>query len=331
MTNHQPNSRAALAAATNSLDRSAVLGVTFVVGAAFLYSLGSVLTKTLLVRFSVTEMALARTSVTCVVLGVLGLIYYRGHFRLSRRDIPLVVSYGFIAMVLSPFMFFSAIERVSVGVVLIVSYAAPVLIVLWLRLVRGTPISPAVMMGIFVCIVGLALVAIPIGGISIDGIGLIYACGGAFTMAAFFLIAERQLQTRPAVMVSFFGYLVGLLLWVILAPLWSFPFELLQERMALPSLLHLPPVPAAVLIPAIATLCTVTPGILWLRGVHLLGSARASTVSMVEPVFSAAIAAALLAEALSPSQIAGGVVALSGVAYLERLRRVPAHPQKLIT
>lgn len=299
------------------LERQAILGIVFVATAASLYSLGAVLTKSLLEEFSVVEMALARTISTCVFLLIIVAVYYRAHLKLSLREVPLAIAYGTVAMVLSPFMFFSAIERVSVGIVLIIGYSAPLLIILWLRVVRKMRIAPPTLAGMGICLFGLALAAAPSGGIALDGTGLLYACGGAVTMATFFLLAERALQRRPAVVVSLFGHIVGSLLWLLLVPAWHFPFELLQKPMALPSTLHLPLLPASLLIPAIALLCAVTPGILWLSGVKFLGPARASAISMIEPIFAAAIAWLLLSEILSPMQMTGGAIALSGLIYLE--------------
>lgn len=329
MTIPPPHSLAVFST-NHAVDRNAVLGVVFVVCAAMLYSLGSVLTKTLLLHFSVAEMALARTTVTCTVLFALAVIYYRKHLRVAPRDLPLAFAYGVIAMVLSPFMFFSAIERMPVGVVLIISYSAPILIVLWLRLVRGVRIARSALAGMVICLFGLAFVAFPAEGLALDGVGVAYAIGGAVTMAAFFLLAEKQLQRRPAAVVSFLGYAVGSACWLLLVPAWRFPFDLLQQEMAMPAPLRLPELPAFYLIPAIAVLCTVTPGIMWLRGVQLLGPARASALSMIEPVFSAAIAWMLLAEALSPLQIAGGSIALMGLLYLEGPWRRPASNNKIL-
>ncbi|GAA4167443.1 DMT family transporter [Shinella granuli] len=330
MTNSPPEP-SALFGSILSLDRNSVFGVACIIGAALLYSLGSVLTKTLLQHFSVAEMALARTAVTCVFLMLLTAIFYARYLKLTACDLPLIIAYGIVAMVLSPFMFFSAIEMVSVGVVLIISYSAPILIVLWMRIVRKVRIVPTVLTGMAVSLVGLGLVAFPSGGIAIDGLGLAYACGGAVAMAAFFLIAERQLQLRPPIVVSGLGYLVGTLCWLLLVPVWNFPFELLLQPMALPVPLHLPEFPSLYLIPAIAIVCTVTPGILWLSGVKYLGPARASSLSMIEPVFSAAIAWMLLHEALSPIQITGGAIALIGLVYLEGPWRKPVLSKALIT
>ena len=138
------------------LERQAILGIVFVATAASLYSLGAVLTKSLLEEFSVVEMALARTISTCVFLLIIVAVYYRAHLKLSLREVPLAIAYGTVAMVLSPFMFFSAIERVSVGIVLIIGYSAPLLIILWLLGALAFKVTGAVIHLLLI----LALVAV---------------------------------------------------------------------------------------------------------------------------------------------------------------------------
>lgn len=304
--------------------RAAGLGVACMVLAALLHSIGSVLSKIVLLVFSVPELALMRTSLTLLTLLVVAICYYRKSLKLTLRDLPTFMGYGIAAMVMSPLMFFNAIERVSVGIVLIVEYTAPILIILWLRVMRGVSIRPAVLAGMVACSSGLALVALPAGGVTLDGIGILFAFGAAMSLAAGYLFSERALQQKPAVIVSLLGYAVGCLAWTIAVPAWQFPQHLLTEVVGIPNTAGFPPVAAFWLIIVIAVLGSVTPGLLVLQGVKLLGPARASAVSMIEPIFSAAIAWVLLAEYLSTLQILGGALALASLVYLEGPWRKPA-------
>lgn len=305
--------------------KAAALGIAFMVTAALLHSLGSVLSKMVLLTFSVPQLALMRCSLTLLTLLAVALIYYRRELKLRLREMPNFIGYGLAAMVLSPLMFYSAIERVSVGIVLIMEYTAPILIVLWLRIVRGVRIRTAVLGGMVACIVGLALVAMPTGGVSLDGVGLLFGFGAAIALAGGYLFSERALEQRPAIIVSTIGYAVGTLAWVVGFSAWKFPFHLLMEQVGIPNTVGMPPVASLWLVLVIAGPCTVISGLMVLQGVKLLGPARASVVSMVEPIFSAAIAWLLLSEFLSGLQLTGGAIALLSLVYLEGPWRKPAN------
>jgi drug/metabolite transporter (DMT)-like permease len=63
-------------------------------------------------------------------------------------------------------------------------------------------------------------------------------------------------------------------------------------------------------------------------GVKRIGGARASLISTVEPVYTIAIATAILGEVLTPVQLAGGALVIAGVLLAEsgagRPRRRPS-------
>ena len=307
-----------LPSAVDSLySRASAFGVSFMVIAALLHSLGSVFSKMVLLTFSVPQLALMRASLTLLTLLIVALIYFRRSLNLTWRELPALLGYGLAAMVISPLMFYSAIERVSVGVVLIIEYTAPILIIIWLRIIRGVKIQPAVLGGMLACIAGLALVAMPSDGVMLDGIGMLFGFGAAMALAGGYLLSERALKQRPAIIVSLLGYVAGTLVWIFLAQAWQFPLHLLLQPVGIANTIGIPSVAAFWLILIIAGPCTVISGLMVLQGIKLLGPARASVVSMVEPVFSAAIAWVLLSEYLSTLQIVGGVLALLSLIYLE--------------
>lgn len=69
---------------------------------------------------------------------------------------------------------------------------------------------------------------------------------------------------------------------------------------------------------------TVVPYGLILVALRSLGSARTGLLGMAEPVLAALVAYVVLAEALSPVQLLGGAVVLTGIVLAETAREKPA-------
>lgn len=311
-----------VAIATDS--SSAALGVIFMLTAAMLHSLGSVSSKILLDVFSASQLSLLRSLFTLISLSTIASLYYRDSIKITKKEIIPLIGYGVAATVLSPFMFLNAIDRVPVGIVLIIEYTAPILIVFWLRIFNGIKIRPGILFGMSVCMVGLTLVAIPTGGVEIDGIGMAFAFGAAVALASGYLLAGKALEKRPATIVSLFGFMIGTVAWIITVPAWNFPVNLLFVDITIPQIPALESVKAFWIVILIAIFFSVAPALMVLQGVKLIGPARASAISMSEPVFSTAIAWVILSEFLNSYQILGGIIAIAGLVYLEGPWRKPA-------
>lgn len=301
---------------------NAAFGVAAMLTAALLNSLGSVLSKILLDRFSVSQLTLARTLVTFALLSLIFAVKIRKLPTLTSGDLMAFIGYGLAGMVVSPFMFFGAIDRISIGVVLILEYSAPVMVLLYLRLVRGQRIPSPIATAMAICIVGLACVALSGDSIIVNATGILLGFGAAVALAAVYLLAEKSLANRPALLVSTFGYLVGSVAWIFLAPAWSFPVGMLG------STVHVDlgsgisgPLNVSLAIVTIGSAFTVLPSLLMLAGIRILGPARASGLSISEPVISSIMAWLVLGQVLSPLQLLGGAITIIGLFSLERARR----------
>jgi drug/metabolite transporter (DMT)-like permease len=95
---------------------------------------------------------------------------------------------------------------------------------------------------------------------------------------------------------------------------------------ALPGPLPDADVPASLLVAWVVVLGTVVPYGLILLALRSLGSARTGLLGMAEPVLAAGVAFVVLGEALSPVQLAGGAVVLTGIVLAETARTPRAAP-----
>ncbi|QPA29866.1 EamA family transporter (plasmid) [Brucella anthropi] len=296
------------------LNVTVVAGVAFVLMATFINALGSVISKILLDHLTVSELALARVTVTFLVLLTIMLICKPSALRLSRQEIPALVIYGLAGMVLSPLMFFHAIARLPVGLALVFEYTAPLLVVLYLRIFHVVSVPVRVLLGILVCLAGLATITMPLGAVSISASGFAFGIGAAFALAGVYLAGSSASRRRTPLAVATFGYLVGTVAIQIVNPIWTFPFSTLVSAVQI-SLGGSVVVETRVwmVLLAIGSLFSALPTFLVLKGISFLGPARASALSMTEPVFSFGLGWLLINEYLTLRQIIGSFIVIFGL------------------
>lgn len=86
-----------------------------------------------------------------------------------------------------------------------------------------------------------------------------------------------------------------------------------------------PSTPAALAgVAGIAVIGSIIPIVTLFASIRIIGSADASLVSTIEPLFTVALSASLLGERLTGLQLAGGALILAGVLLLNLMARRPA-------
>src|SRR5689334_8158384 len=132
---------------------------------------------------------LTRVSVATVLLAVPALAQLRGRWHLLRRTAPLVAAFGVFAVAIPQLCYFEAVQRLPVGVALMLEYSGTALVVLWMWLRHGQRPRWLTFVGAAVAIAGLALV-LNLGGVHrVDPIGILWGLGAAVGLAAYFVLS----------------------------------------------------------------------------------------------------------------------------------------------
>jgi len=186
-------------------------------------SSGSVMKPLLEAGWSLGAALLLRMSGAALVLAY---PFFRAVLRergFLRRHWPLIVGFGLTGVAGCQLFYFAAMQRIPVGVALLIQYFAPVLLVglAWVR-TRRAP-SRVVVVGSVASIVGLVLMVDLTGG-SFDLIGTLCALGAAICLGAYFLIAERTGDSIPPLALAGGGLLTGALLLGVLVVTGVLPF-----------------------------------------------------------------------------------------------------------
>ncbi|ADB77427.1 EamA family transporter [Geodermatophilus obscurus] len=303
------------------------LGYTLTIAAAGLFAVnGTVSTLALQAGVPAPWLTALRCGGAAVVLLAVLAVVAPGRLRVSWRDVPFLAAFGVVGVALTQYLYYVAIGRLPVGIALVFEMTAPVLIALYVWLVRGERVRRRLWAALGLSLSGLALVAEVWrgGGGSLDAGGVAAALGAAVCLATYYLMGERGTSTRDPVALTCWTFVAAALFWAVAAPFW--PFDPVVLGTSVPVSLGSLEVPLWVLVCWIAVLGAVLPFWLSLAALRHLPPTTAGLVATVEPVLASGVAWLWVEQVLSGWQVLGGVVVLTGIglAQTARTARRPA-------
>jgi drug/metabolite transporter (DMT)-like permease len=304
-------------------------GVLFATLAAFLFALNGSVSKTVLESgLSSLRLVELRSLGAALCLMAAVVVVRPRSLRVPPRELGFLAVAGVVGIGLVQWLYFVAIARLPVGIALLLEYLAPVLVVVWVRFVRGEQVRRRLWAALALSVTGLVVVAQAWQGLRLDGLGVLAGLGAAASLATYYLTSERGLGRRDPLSLAAWTFTAAAVFWSVLQPWWTLPWADLAAPVPLPGPLPDADVPALLLVAWVVVLGTVVPYGLILLALRSLGSARTGLLGMAEPVLAAAVAWVVLGEALSPVQLLGGAVVLTGIALAETARR--SHPTRSV-
>lgn len=288
-------------------------GTLMVVLASALWGINGTVSR-LVLDAGVDPIRLTQLRVTGAAIVLLGwlIVAQRASLRLYGREWIAYTVFGIVGLVGVQWLYFEAIARIQIGIALVIEYAAPLLVALWVRLVWGRRLPLIAWVALPLATLGLAL-AIGVGSDgsigSLAPLGLLAAVGAALAYAYYSLHAEVLTRRRSAPAVLGLGLASASIGLAVVLPWWSFPVSALST------------VPAAAPIDVAAgwyavyvvVFGTLIPFTLLIAGVRRIGADGASVTAMLEPVLAAAVAWVVLGQILTGLQIIGATVVLVAV------------------
>lgn len=298
------------------------LGYAMVTAAAALFAVNGTVSKIILTSSDMTSLRLTELRATGAFLGlaVFLLVTAPGRLRVGRDELGLLVFYGIAGFALVQWLYFVAIERLPIGIGLLLEFTAPVLVALWARVVWHEPVRRRVWAALALALAGLALVAEVWEDVRLDAVGVAAGLLASGALATYFLAGEHARARRDALSLTCLSLGVASVFWAVVQPWWGFPFEALSEQVSLEGSLESATAPVWLLAVWMVVLGTILPFVLSLGSLHHLPATRVSIVAMVEVVLASIVAWLWLGEALTAAQLAGGGVVLLGVVLAQTSR-----------
>ena len=296
-------------------------GELFLLAGALLFSFNGIVSKLVLMSsLSALNLAQVRSTGAFIILFLLIFFRSREKLRVTKKELPQLAFFGVIGIAAVQFLYFMAISRMHVSFALIIEFTAPIWIVLWIKYVKKRFVPTDMWIAIFLAFIGLLFIAQVWKGRTLDTIGLIAAFLDAIALSIYFLMGEKLTKTRDIQSLTFFGFAFATLTWLIILPIWNFPFEVFGERINMQGIFDGFDTYGWVLIAWIIIFGTIVPYLLVITGIKTLSASTSSVIGMVEPVLVGILAWWWLREAWLPLQIFGGVLVMVGIYIGDRAR-----------
>ncbi len=218
---------------------------------------------------------------------------------------------------------FVAFGRITIALALLAFYTYPVLVTGSVIVIERRRPDRFELAALAMAMVGMATVVLggiePGAGLAFDPLGLGLAFVAAATQTVFVLVSRRgyaEVPTDEAAFVVLGGGFVGFALVAILVGQVGEISGPLGNPAAWPYLV------------AGGVFGAGIPTTLYILGIRWIGGVRTGILALTEPVVGAALAAALLGEALRPVQLLGGGLVLGAAVVLQLAR--PPSPERSV-
>jgi drug/metabolite transporter (DMT)-like permease len=255
----------------------------------------------------------ARILLAAAVLTPFAVVQLRGRWGVLRRNLPLVTVYGLVSVAGCQLAYFNAVERMPVGVALLIEYTAPVAVVGWLWLRRGQRPGRQTILGALIGIVGLVLVLDLLSGTHVDGIGMLWAFGAMAAVSTYFVLSAREDDGLPPVVLAAAGLVLGGVALLLAGAVGIVGLS------ATTAPVRFVGATVAWWVPVLG-LGVVTAAVAYVAGIaatRRLGSRLASFVALTEVLAALVFAWALLGEAPRVIQLLGGALVVAGVVVVK--------------
>ena len=241
--------------------------------------------------------------------------------RVAWRDLPVLVVLALCGAALIQWLYFVAIDRLPVGVALLLEFTAPVFVALYSRCVLRHTVDRRVWLALGMSLAGLSLVADVWGGGGLDPIGVGAAIGAAACLAAFYLVGKHALGRLHPMTVTFWMFALATAFWSVAQPWWSFDPSILTMRASMLGTFASTSVPVWMAVLWVIALGTLTPYALEIASLGHLSPTTTGIVGMSEPVIAAAIAWVWLGQTLGAIQLVGAAVVLAGIVIAQTVEQ----------
>ena len=312
------------------LPRNPTLGLALVVLGAALFIVNAGVSRVAL-RAGVDPLTLTtiRVTGTFVVLALVAACFRRTALRPPGGRLRLlVVAHGLIGVAALQWTYFVAIDRLPVGMALLLEYQAPILVAVWARVVQKEQVRPRAWLGLALAMAGLAAATGIWKGAVFDPVGIAAGLGAAVCFAAYFLIGEHGVGALDPLRVIVWSFLVGSVALNLVSPITDLDTDLLTEQVSLLGSLAEYDAPVWVLLAWIVVLGTVVPFAVELFALRHLTATTVTMVAMLEPIGVSALGWVWFGERLDAVALVGGAAVLAGIVLAQTARRaaVPLEP-----
>jgi drug/metabolite transporter (DMT)-like permease len=301
-------------------NRRPAVGITAVSFAALMFGFNASSVKIILgAEISPEQLVLFRATFTAIIAGLVLLVTNRKAFRVSKKELPVLVFYGIFGIALMQWSYSNAVSLLPISVALLIEYTAIVIVPLVSLLLFKEKVKPRLWFGIAAVLVGLAIVS-NLWNSNLNPAGVAWAFMAAGCLSIYFLIGEHTQRKRDAMSTLFYTFAVAAVFWAILN--FINPGKMIDINLVF----NLGGNLSGISMPVWA-------GLLWmgimgsfipmLLDYIALGNLSATAVGIIataETVFATVFAWAWLNESMTTLEVIGGLIVVAGIILAETSR-----------
>jgi drug/metabolite transporter (DMT)-like permease len=285
------------------------LGYALAAAAAALWAVNASIGSTLMDR-GLEWPAVSQLRVTgsfVLLAGALALVR-RDLLHVKRTHVPELAALGVLALAPVQATYFLAIDRLEIGTAVTIQYLAPLLVLVWLRLVLKRRIARGLWGAVAMSVAGCFFVVEAYDAADLDALGVAVAFASALTFAGYMVLSERAGRHHSPFTTLAWGFGFASLAWAVARPWWGFPSGELGSAYD------------ALLAAGVVVVGTLLPFLAMVAALARIPAPRAGVVATLEPVLAAAFAWVLLGEALAALQVGGMALVVAAVVWVQSHR-----------
>jgi drug/metabolite transporter (DMT)-like permease len=282
-------------------------GYFYVVLAALMWGLSGSSAK-FLFKSGITPYQLVqlRLTISTTILFLWLLIRNPILLKIARKDILYFMLFGTVGMAGVQFTYLFTISKIKVAAAILLQYLAPSFIAIHSVVFMREKLAPATIAALLGATFGCYLVvgAYNLDILTMNIVGIISGILSAITFAWYSIHGEYGMRRYNPWTVLFFALFFGALVWNVLHP----PLE---------AFMHIYSPIQWFWILYIGVLGTLVPFGLYLEGINLIRSTRASITATLEPITAGIISYLFLNEVMETAQIVGGIIIIASIILLQ--------------
>jgi drug/metabolite transporter (DMT)-like permease len=282
-------------------------GYLYVILAALMWGLSGSSAK-FLFKSGITPYQLVqlRLTISTTILFLWLLIRNPILLKIARKDILYFMLFGTVGMAGVQFTYLFTISKIKVAAAILLQYLAPSFIAIHSVVFMREKLAPATIAALLGATFGCYLVvgAYNLDILTMNIVGIISGILSAITFAWYSIHGEYGMRRYNPWTVLFFALFFGALVWNVLHP----PLE---------AFMHIYSPIQWFWILYIGVLGTLVPFGLYLEGINLIRSTRASITATLEPITAGIISYLFLNEVMETAQIVGGIIIIASIILLQ--------------
>jgi drug/metabolite transporter (DMT)-like permease len=301
-------------------NRNPVVGVTAVSFAALMFGFNASSVKIILgTEISPEQLVLFRATFTAVLAGLFLLFTNRKAFKVTRKELPVLIFYGIFGIALMQWSYSNAVSLLPITVALLIEYTAIVIVPLVSLLLFKEKVRPRLWFGIAAVLIGLAIVS-NVWDSDLNPAGVAWAFMAAGCLSIYFLIGEHTQRKRDAMSTLFYTFAVA----AVFCSIMNFinPANMIDINLVFNlggNLDHISmPVWAGLLW--IGIMGSFIPMLLDYIALGNLSATAVGVIATAETVFATVFAWAWLNESMTTLEVIGGLIVVAGIVLAETSR-----------